>query len=159
MRTTQALKHISILATEGVFASTLMHAKDFFHMASLRHGKQLGLDLTPAFETLLVSPDGQPVQTFSGTSIAVDGALRATDSVILAAFCDNFGGLRRKCAQGLPWLRQCHAQGSGICGEATGAFWMGAAGPLDDKAATTPWRCADEFSRRFARVLFTADKH
>ena len=26
----------------SVFASTLMHAKDFFHLASLRHGKQLG---------------------------------------------------------------------------------------------------------------------
>ncbi|WP_313554027.1 GlxA family transcriptional regulator [Stutzerimonas nitrititolerans] len=159
MRTTQALKHISILATEGVFASTLMHAKDFFHMASLRHGKQLGLDLTPAFETLLVSPDGQPVQTFSGTSIAVDGALGATDIVILPAFWGNFDEVCRKYAQVLPWLRQCHAQGSAICGEATGAFWMAAAGLLDDKEATTHWRFAEEFSRRFPRVQFTADKH
>ena len=39
------LHRVSILATEGVFASTLMQAKDFFHMASLRYGKQQGLGL------------------------------------------------------------------------------------------------------------------
>ena len=50
------LRRVSILATEGVFASTLMQAKDFFHMASLRFGTQQGLGLTPTFEN---SP-GQP---------------------------------------------------------------------------------------------------
>ncbi|HAJ85829.1 MAG TPA: AraC family transcriptional regulator, partial [Pseudomonas sp.] len=43
-----SIQRVSILATEGVFASTLMQAKDFFHMASLRYGRQLGLDLKPA---------------------------------------------------------------------------------------------------------------
>ena len=38
-----------------------MQAKDFFHLASLRYGKQLGQGLTKAFETRLVSPDGKPV--------------------------------------------------------------------------------------------------
>nr|MBF0683703.1 GlxA family transcriptional regulator [Pseudomonas sp.] len=158
MRTTRSLQHISILATEGVFASTLLHAKDFFHMASLRHGKQLGLE-TPAFETQLVSPDGQPVETFSGTRIAVDAALGETDIVILPAFWGNFDALCRQYQPVLPWLRQCHARGTAICGEATGVFWMAAAGLLDDKEATTHWRFAEEFVRRFPRVHFTADKH
>ena len=158
MRTTSSLQHISILATEGVFASTLMHAKDFFHMASLRLGRQLGLD-APAVETRLVSPDGLPVDTFSGTRIAVDGALGDTDIVILPAFWGNFDALCRRYQSVLPWLRQCHAVGTAICGEATGVFWMAAAGLLDDKEATTHWRFAEEFVRRFPRVHFTADKH
>jgi transcriptional regulator GlxA family with amidase domain len=91
-----SIRHVSILATEGVFASTLMQAKDFFHMASLRYGRQIGLDLTPAFETRLVSPDGQPVNTFSGTAIAVDGLLGEADMVILPAFWGDFDAL---CAQ------------------------------------------------------------
>lgn len=36
------LRRVSILATDGVFASTLMQAKDFFHMASLRYSKLQG---------------------------------------------------------------------------------------------------------------------
>jgi hypothetical protein len=41
------LRRVSILATAGVFASTLLQAKDFFHIASLRYGKQQGRGLTP----------------------------------------------------------------------------------------------------------------
>jgi len=159
MLTAQPLKRISILATEGVFASTLMHAKDFFHMASLRYGKQLGLGLTPAFETSLVSPDGKAVSTFSGTRIEVDSALDVTDAVILPAFWGDFDALCQQYPQVTPWLLERHAAGSAICGEATGAFWMAAAGLLDEREATTHWRFAREFTERFPRVLFSPERH
>ncbi|EKM94706.1 transcriptional regulator [Stutzerimonas degradans] len=154
-----ALSRISILATEGVFASTLMHAKDFFHMASLRRGRQRGADLAPAFETRLVSPDGQPVTTFSGTTIAVDGALEDADVVILPAFWGDFDALCARYPQVLTWLQHRHAAGSTICGEATGAFWMAQAGLLDHREATTHWRFASEFSERFPQVQLSPDKH
>lgn len=159
MPATRPLKRIIILATEGVFGSTLMHAKDFFHMASLRHGKQLGLDLTPAFETLMVSPDGEPVTTFSGPRIAVDGALIEADAIVLPAFWGNFDTLCQQYPEITPWLLNCHAAGSTICGEATGAFWMAEAGLLDAREATTHWRFAREFIERFPNVLFTREKH
>src|SRR3546814_7243969 len=108
------LRRVSILAIDRVFASTLMQAKDFFHLASLRYGKQLGLDLTPAFETRLVSPDGKAVTTFSGIAIAVDSPLDDADLVILPAFWGDFDAL---CAQHpgvMPWLRGRPAAGSVI---------------------------------------------
>ena len=154
-----APKRISILATDGVFASTLMQAKDFFHMASLRYGKQLGLGLTPALETWLVSPDGQPITTFNGTRMDVEGALEATDAVILPAFWGDFDNLCRQYPQVAPWLQARHAAGSAICGEASGVFWMAAAGLLDERDATTHWRFASEFAERFPRVLLTQEKH
>ncbi|HAG18244.1 MAG TPA: AraC family transcriptional regulator, partial [Pseudomonas sp.] len=154
-----SIQRVSILATEGVFASTLMQAKDFFHMASLRYGRQLGLDLKPAFETRLVSPDGGAVSTFSGTSIAVDGALDNADMLILPAFWGDFDALCARYPQVAPWLRERHAAGSVICGEATGAFWMAQAGLLEGREATTHWRFAGEFAERFPGVQFSADKH
>ncbi len=48
-----SLRRVSILAIDKVFASTLMQAKDFFHLASLRYSKQLGLGLQPMFEIRL----------------------------------------------------------------------------------------------------------
>ena len=153
------LKRICILATEGVFASTLMQAKDFFHMASLRYGKQLGLGLTPALEILLVSPDGHSVRTFSGVSIPVDGGLSDADVIILPAFWDDFDALCAHHPQVLPWLRRCHAAGSVLCGEATGVFWMAQAGLLDGKEATTYWRFFREFTERFPKVLLNQEKH
>jgi transcriptional regulator GlxA family with amidase domain len=59
-----------------------MQAKDFFHLASLRYGKQLGHGLTPAFETRLVSPDGQPVRSFSDVKMPVDGGLEDADIIV-----------------------------------------------------------------------------
>ncbi|WP_286975296.1 GlxA family transcriptional regulator [Pseudomonas sp.] len=156
---TTPLKRVCILATEGVFASTLMQAKDFFHMASLRYGKQLGLGFTAAFEISLVSPDAQPVKSFSNVMITSEAGLGDAELIILPAFWDDFDALKKRYPQILDWLRQQHAKGSLICGEATGVFWMAEAGLLDGKEATTYWRFFSEFKQRFPRVLLNQDKH
>lgn len=153
------LRQVSILAIEGVFASTLMQAKDFFHMASLRFGKLQGKGLTPAFQTRLVSPDGLPVESFSDVRIPVDGPLDEAQIIILPTFWGDFDTLRARYPQVCSWLRERHAAGSVICGEASGVFWMAQAGLLDGKEATTYWRFFSEFAERFPRVLLNQDKH
>lgn len=155
----QPPKRICILATEGVFAATLMQAKDFFHMASLRYGKQLGLGLKPALEVLLVSPTGEPVRSFSGVQIPVEGSLGAADIIVLPAFWGDFDQLCAGNPNVLAWLRERHAAGSAICGEATGVFWMAQAGLLDGKEATTYWRFFEDFATRFPQVLLNTEKH
>ncbi|PAU57794.1 Transcriptional regulator GlxA family, contains an amidase domain and an AraC-type DNA-binding HTH domain [Pseudomonas indica] len=159
IRPSATLRRVSILATEGVFASTLMQAKDFFHMASLRYGKQQGLGLTPAFEIHLVSPDGQPVRSFSHVQVPVDGPLDEADVILLPAFWGDFDALCMRYPQVLDWLRERHAAGSTLCGEATGVFWMAQAGLLDGKEATTYWRFFREFAERFPQVLLNTEKH
>jgi len=153
------LRRVSILATDGVFASTLMQAKDFFHMASLRHGKWSGQGLTPTFATRLVSPDGQSVHSFSGVRMPVDGELDDGDIVVIPAFWDDFGALSARYPQVFDWLRRRHGAGAAICGEATGVFWMAGAGLLDGKEATTYWRFFREFGERFPQVALNTDKH
>lgn len=153
------LRRVSILATDGAFASTLMQAKDFFHMASLRHGKLSGLGLTPTFATRLVSPDGQPVRTFSGVPIPVDGTPDEADIVVIPAFWDDFDALVARYPQVFDWLRARHRAGAALCGEATGVFWMAGAGLLDGKEATTYWRFFREFGERFPQVQLNPDKH
>lgn len=153
------LRRVSILATDGVFASTLMQAKDFFHMAGIRYAKQQGLGLEPPFEIRLVSPDGQPVDSFSKVRVPVDGGLGTCDVIILPAFWDDFDALSRRYPQVLDWLRSRHAAGTAICGEASGVFWMAEAGLLDGKEATTYWRFFREFAERFPKVLLNQDKH
>lgn len=155
----QTLHHVSILATEGVFASTLLLAKDFFYMASLRHGKQQGLGLTPTFEINLVSPDGLPTNSFSNVLLPIDEGLNTADLIILPAFIGDFDALRAMYPQVIPWLRERHAAGSIICGEANGVFWMAEAGLLDGKEATTYKRYFREFAERFPSVQLNPDKH
>ncbi|MFX6250115.1 GlxA family transcriptional regulator, partial [Acinetobacter baumannii] len=52
-----------------------------------------------------------------------------------------------------------HAEGTALCGEATGVFWLAQAGLLDGKEATTYWRFYREFAERFPNVLLNQEKH
>lgn len=155
----QFLKRICILATEDVLAATLMQAKDFFHMASLRYGKHLGMGLKPALEVLLVSPDGKSVRSFNGLLMPVESNLGPADIIVLPAFWGDFDALCARNPNVLDWLREQHAAGSEICGEANGVYWMAQAGLLDGKEATTYWRYFDDFARRFPQVLLNTEKH
>ena len=160
MSSPSPLTRVSILATPGVFASTLMQARDFFHMAGLRHGKQQGLGLVPTFEVRLVSPDGLPVTSFSGVQLPVDGPLDSeAQLIILPAFWDDYDALSSRYPQVFDWLRARHAAGASLCGEANGVYWMAAAGLLDGKEATTCWRFFSEFATRFPAVALNQDKH
>ncbi|WP_177412409.1 GlxA family transcriptional regulator [Pseudomonas cavernicola] len=128
-------------------------------MASLRYGRQQGLGLTPAFEIRLVSPDGQPVRSFSDVIMPVDGALEPADVIILPACWGDFDALCSRHPQVLSWLRSQHAAGTVLCGEAMGVFWIAQAGLLDGKEATTYWRFFREFAERFPKVLLNQEKH
>ncbi|WP_297846197.1 DJ-1/PfpI family protein, partial [Pseudomonas sp.] len=136
-----------------------MQAKDFFHLASLRYGKQLGQGLQRTFETRIVSPNGLPVRSFSDVVLPVDSGLEPSDVIILPGFWDDFDGLCQRHPQVLPWLREQHANGAVLCGEAGGVFWLAQAGLLDGKEATTYWRFFAEFAERFPRVLLNPEKH
>ena len=153
------LRRVSVLATDQVFASTLMQAKDFFHLASLRHGKQLGQGFNASFETRLVSPDNQPVGSFSNVTLPVDGGLDDADIIILPAFWGDFDTLCERYPQVMPWLREQHARGAVLCAAATGVFWLAEAGLLDGKEATTYWRFFNTFAERFPQVNLNQDKH
>ncbi|WP_177410205.1 GlxA family transcriptional regulator [Pseudomonas sp. LFM046] len=128
-------------------------------MASLRFGKLQGKGLTPAFQTRLVSPDGQSVRSFSEVRVPVDGPLDDAQVIIVPAFWGDFDSLLARYPQVCAWLRERHAAGSVICGEATGVFWIAQAGLLDGKEATTYWRFFREFAERFPKVLLNQDKH
>ncbi|WP_447593744.1 GlxA family transcriptional regulator [Aquipseudomonas campi] len=159
MPATTPLTRICILATEGVFAATLMQARDFFHMAGLRYSKQQGLGVTTNFQIRVVSPDGHDVTSFSQANVQADGGLEAADVIILPAFWGDFDVLHQRYPQITPWLQQQHAAGAVVCGEATGVFWMAASGLLDGKEATTYWRFFREFGERFPKVLLNPEKH
>jgi transcriptional regulator GlxA family with amidase domain len=89
----------------------------------------------------------------------VDSGLDDADITILPAFWDDFDALSARHPQVIDWLRERHAAGAAICGEATGIFWMAEAGLLDGKEATPYWRFFREFSQRFPRALLNQEKH
>lgn len=54
-------------------------------------------------------------------------------------------------------VQRCYARGARILSICTGSFLLAAAGILDGKRATTHWRYADEFRRRYPAVQLESD--
>lgn len=156
-----SLSAVAILATDGVITSTLSQARDFFHMASLREGRHRGIGLSPAYQTLTLSADDQPVTAFSQECVPTDRRFDQAqpELIVLPAFWGDFDQLLKRYPDVIPWLQREHTRGATIAAQATGVFWLAAAGLLDGREATTYWRFFDEFSARFPKVLLNRDKH
>lgn len=155
------LRQVAILATDFTVTSTLAQARDVFYMASLNTGRQLGQGLTPGFEVLTVTPDGQPVTGFSHDPIHAEASIHdvTPQLIILPSFWADFDQLHGQYPEVAPWLQQQSQAGALIGAVALGAFWPAAAGLLDGREATTYWRLHDEYQRRFPAVDLQRDKH
>jgi transcriptional regulator GlxA family with amidase domain len=79
----------------------------------------------------------------AGTRIIVPGFPLATDRVP---------------PKFVTWLRRAHRAGAEVCSVCTGAFALGEAGALDDRACTTHWKRVPELQARFPRARVVGDR-
>lgn len=80
-----------------------------------------------------------------------DDAFKDADTLIVPAYD------REPDPADVAMVRQCHDRGARILSICTGSFLLAAAGILDGKRATTHWRYADEFRRRYPAVFLESD--
>lgn len=119
-----------------------------------------GLDRTsdgvPSFDFRVCGPvAGEPLRSTVGASIVpergLDG-LRGADLVAVSAT-----PTRSYPPEALEALRQVAADGATILSVCSGAFVLGAAGLLDDRACTTHWMYVDELRERHPRARVNPD--
>ncbi|WP_217553512.1 GlxA family transcriptional regulator [Streptomyces sp. GbtcB6] len=114
--------------------------------------------LTDPYELVLVSPAGGTVTTSAG--LALTGTVRAADAgpvdTVLVAGGDRLAE-RPIEAELLATARDLTERARRVASVCTGAFVLGELGLLDGRRATTHWRHAATFARRYPRVRVEPD--
>lgn len=111
-----------------------------------------GLPGMPRFKVKVCAAEKGPLRTNAGFSIGAVHGLRAlarAGTIIVPSWRDP---MERPPEALLKALRRAHARGARIVGLCLGAFVLAEAGLLDGRQATTHWKWAEAFSRRFPKV-------
>jgi transcriptional regulator GlxA family with amidase domain len=136
---------IAVIAFDGISP---------FHLSvpCLVFGEDRQEDGIPPFKLSVCAERRGSLRTTGGFSIEVLHGLRrlaAADTVIVPSWRNPEERPPEKLLQA---LRTAHARGAKIVGLCLGAFVLAEAGLLDGRNATTHWRWAETFSRRFPNV-------
>lgn len=111
----------------------------------------------PQFRLHVCSSDANPISTSAGFTIRVQHgleALKAARTIIVPSWRNP----QEKPPQVLlKALASAHRRGAQVVGLCLGAFVLAEAGLLDGRKATTHWAAAEDFARRYPKVLVDAD--
>ncbi|PZG00773.1 GlxA family transcriptional regulator [Micromonospora deserti] len=147
------MHRVVVLALDGVYPFELSIPARIF-------GTARGADDEPLYEVLTCSLDGRPVTTDADFAVAIahgPDRVGTADTLVIPPFADctdvDRDWLTVPLAAALASLRP----GARVMSICTGAYVLAAAGLLDGRPATTHWRQAAHFQRRFPAVQVRPD--
>jgi len=143
------LRDVAAIACEGVGTFGLGVFSEIF-------GYDRTADGLPGFDFAVVAERPGELRTDTGLRIRPDHGLdrlESADLVVLTG-CEYSDPPSRRLSGA---LRAAVDRGARVLAHCTGAFALAASGLLDGRRATTHWRYAEEFRRRFPRVELDPD--
>ncbi|TNE83586.1 MAG: helix-turn-helix domain-containing protein [Gammaproteobacteria bacterium] len=150
---------IAVLARPHCHGSGILGVMDFFATANFC-GRVSEEFTEPLFDCQIVTVDDEPVLTYSGVQllptvsrehfqpdVIIIGA--ALETVLKDHQIDQSLNLTRPV---FGWLQQAYRDGITLASICTGSFILAEAGLLEDQVATTHWRTASLFRRRYPKL-------
>ena len=155
---------VAIVALPFCHGSGVIGVMDFF--AAANYCDRAWQRSEPRFDCQIVTVDNEPVRSYSGIPIAptVDWQDYAADVIIVGSAMEAVLGDRHiDAALNLsrtmhPWLQGAVDRGAVVASVCTGSFVLAEAGLLDDQVATTHWRAAPAFRRRYPNLRLETEQ-
>ena len=157
---------LAIFAYDGCLSTSITGPTDVFHIANIHQRVRKEDPGNPLFSWKIYSPDGKPVNTSTGITIAVDGRYEEAgnpDICLIPGIDHAFGYEVTKKTEEMRSLlggliKSHHARGAVIASNCSGSFLLADTGLLDGYEATTSWRLAHHFTHSFPKVHLRLEK-
>ncbi|MCP3934549.1 MAG: helix-turn-helix domain-containing protein [Actinomycetia bacterium] len=146
---------VAILVPEPSVAMSAVLITDLCWVAAL-YAEQ-----DPTDKIRVIGLSGDPVPSFSGLDVAVNGSLADVEEaslLFISAFWGSSGRALDRNAEALGWIERLASAGTRVAACSTGTFLLAATGLLDGRVATTYAPYAKTFRRRFPAVLLHPER-
>lgn len=137
---------VGVLAISGCLTSAVYGVIEILALANSLVESEL-------FKTKVFTVDGHPVTSYTGSTIAPEGALddAQLDIMILPPIMDALEEVLNT-ERIVEWLADHHTSGGQVATVCAGSFLLAETGMLDGRDATTHWNLAEMFRRRYPAV-------
>lgn len=115
----------------------------------------------PLFHIQLAAAEKSTMQTNGMFSIHADllvNDIQKTDLIIIPAIHGDFEVNLENNAALIPWIVKQYHAGAEVVSLCVGSFFLASTGLLDGKNCSTHWQYANEFRKRYPKVLLMDDK-
>ncbi len=152
--------NVAILATENASLSSVAMPTDILHGANVLWNTFFNEKADPKFSVKVVTSDGKPVRTEGSIAITPDCGLKDLVDVDLVIVCPgpDIAASFEPYASMLAFMVDAYESGTHIASICTGAFLLAETGLLDNRLATTHWAVADQFRKRYPKVLLKSQE-
>lgn len=151
------MKRVAILAFQDALATSMSLPMELLSAADnierLRSRRNI-------IEIEIIGLDPPPIRLSNGMCIQVNRELdRASryDIIIIPSRWRHPARNAPLSSNVQHWLRSNHQAGAAICAVGNGSYFLGEAGLLDHRPATTHWHYFDDFAQRYPLALLRRD--
>lgn len=154
------MKKVSILATNGTIATTVLGPMDVFFLAGRLWNAIYDTPMTPFFEVEILGEKEGPVKCLNNVLIHPHRTIadvKKTDLIIISSITSR-DRIPKHRPDTIRWLKTQHRRGASIASVCTGAFLLAETGLLNGRTATTHWGFMELFRERYPKVNLQAEK-
>lgn len=152
-------QNVAVLALNETVATTVIGPQDVFSMTGVLYERSQCKEPVHYFNVQVVTPDGKPVRCYNNLLLTPHCSMEECnpDIVVIPGIL-NIDETLSVNGAAIEWLKSLYERNCALMAICSGSLLLAATGLLDNKIATTHWAIANEFRKRFPKVLLRPDE-
>ncbi len=152
-------QNVAVLALNDTVATTIIGPQDVFSMTGVLYERTQCKEPVHYFNVQVVTPDGKPVHCYNNLLMTPHCSMEECnpDIVVIPGIL-NIDETLSANGSAIEWLKSLYERNCALMAICSGSLLLAATGLLDNKIATTHWAIANEFRKRFPKVLLRPDE-